>query len=70
MAPKMCIRDRGHKADGEVDHHDHAEMDGVHPHLQDERQQDGRQDDDGGERLHKGAYPQQQEVDEQQDRCV
>ena len=41
-------------------------MDGVHAHLQDQRKQDGRQDDNSGQGLHEGAYPKQEQVNEQQ----
>ena len=57
---------RGDEADGQVDHHDQAEVDDVHAEVGYHGVQDGGQDEDGGVGLQQAATGEEQHVDDHQ----
>ncbi len=53
-----------------VDEQDHPEVDGIDPDLDQDREQDGRADEDHGGHVEEGAEPQQQTVDEKKEHVL
>lgn len=58
------------QADGQVEHHDGAKVDGIHPKALYDRQEDRHQDHNGRRGLHQHAHQQQEQIDEQQDQIL